>query len=66
MPNIAACSTEARAEMERLGAAQIQLSNELQLSTVLDQLIFVVAVAQQPLVCRSHASASHPEEGSLS
>ena len=41
-----------RAEMEGLGAGQIRLSNELQLSTVLDQLIFVVAVAQQPL-CRN-------------
>ena len=37
-----------RAEMEGLGAGRIRLSNELQLSTVLDQLIFVVAVAQQP------------------
>jgi hypothetical protein len=41
---------ETHAEMEHLGAGQIRLSNELQLSTVLDQLIFVVAVAQQPFV----------------
>jgi hypothetical protein len=41
---------QTRSEVERLGAGQIRLSNELQLSTALDQLIFVVAVAQQPLV----------------
>ena len=45
--------------MGRLGADQIRLRNELQLSTVLDQLIFVVAVAQQPLVSEaSHRLAS--------
>jgi hypothetical protein len=38
----------ARAEIEQLGAADISLSNELQLITVLDQLIFIMAVAQRP------------------
>ena len=50
---------ETRAEVERLGAGQILLRNELQLSTVLDQLIFVVAVAQQPFASEaSHRLAS--------
>jgi hypothetical protein len=39
-----------RVEIEKLGAAKVRLANELQLSTVLDQLIFVFAVAQQPFV----------------
>jgi mannose-6-phosphate isomerase-like protein (cupin superfamily) len=41
---------ETRMEVERLGSAKISLANEIQLSTVLDQLIFVVAVANPPLV----------------
>jgi hypothetical protein len=41
---------DTRVEIEKLGAAKVQLANELQLSTVLDQLIFVFAVAQQPFV----------------
>ncbi|HZC37645.1 MAG TPA: aspartyl/asparaginyl beta-hydroxylase domain-containing protein [Sphingomicrobium sp.] len=41
---------ETRTEVERLGSGQIGLRNELQLSTMLDQLIFVMAVAQEPVV----------------
>jgi hypothetical protein len=41
---------ETRMEVERLGWAKISLANEIQLNTVLDQLIFVVAVARQSIV----------------
>jgi len=44
---------QTRAEIEQLGAAGISLRNELQLTTVLDQLIFIMAVAQQPFTTAS-------------
>lgn len=37
---------QTRSEAERLGASKIQLRNELQLSVVLDQLIFIMAVGE--------------------
>lgn len=38
-------AARSRAELESLGAAQVQLKNELDLAFVLDQLVFVMAVA---------------------
>lgn len=37
--------TRSRAELQALGAARIQLRNELDLAAVLDQLVFIMAVA---------------------
>ncbi len=39
---------ETRAELERLGAKDIKLKNELDLTFVLDQLIFTMAIPEQP------------------
>lgn len=39
-------TAETRSAVERLGATRIHLRNELQLSVVLDQLIFIMAVAE--------------------
>jgi hypothetical protein len=39
-----------RAEIDALGAKTIRLRNELDLSFVLDQLIFTMAVAEHPAV----------------
>ena len=39
---------ETKSELDRLGASEIRLRNELQLPVVLDQLIFIMAVAGQP------------------
>lgn len=50
LPEYRQLLADTRGEIDKLGAAQIRLDNELQLSTVLDQLIFVVAVAQEPIV----------------
>jgi hypothetical protein len=41
---------ETRSEVERLGAANIRLRNELQLTVALSQLIFIMAVAQPSFV----------------
>lgn len=50
LPEYRQLLSDARAEVERLGGARIHLRNELQLSVVLDQLIFIMAAAQQPFV----------------
>jgi hypothetical protein len=50
LPEYRRLLNDTRAEVERLGAAQIHLRNELQLSVVLDQLIFIMAAAQQPFI----------------
>lgn len=36
-----------RADLQRLGAGELLLTNELQITTMLDQLIFIMAVPQQ-------------------
>jgi hypothetical protein len=41
-------AARARADVEKLGGNEIRLHNELDLSFVLDQLIFVMAVADEP------------------
>ena len=44
---------ETRAELEQLGAKEVRLKNELDLPFVLDQLIFVMAVPEQPATVRT-------------
>lgn len=46
-----------RDELARLGANEIHLRNELQMSTVLDQLIFIMAVADQPAASQARLAS---------
>jgi len=48
---------ETHAEIEQLGANQIRLKNELELSFVLDQLIFAMAVPEQPAAVQARLAS---------
>ena len=48
---------ETRAELDRLGAKELRLRNELELPFVLDQLIFTMAVLQQPATVRARLAS---------
>ena len=48
---------ETRAEIEQLGAKEIRLKNELELPFVLDQLIFAMAVPEQPAAVQARLAS---------
>lgn len=48
---------QTRAELERVGAKQVSLRNELDLAFVLDQLIFTMALADRPVTVQTRLAS---------